>query len=86
MIDSVFWVGGLIVAILLAVSRFARGVDKKAPQPAQNPPEPVGAIHAREVIQTALNEETDAIKRAREGSDPSGDLAALANMANRARK
>tara|TARA_R100000458_G_C8220645_1_gene205119 strand:- start:542 stop:802 length:261 start_codon:yes stop_codon:yes gene_type:complete len=85
-IDSVLWVGGLIVAILLAVSRFARGVDKKAPQPAQNPPEPVGAIHAREVIETALSEETEAIKQAREGDDPAGDLAALANMASRARK
>ena len=86
MIDSVLWVGAVIVALLLAVSRFARGGDKKAPQPAHKPPEPVGAIHAREVIETALSEETEAIKQAREGDDPAGDLAALANMANKARK
>ena len=86
MIDSVLWVGAVIVALLLAVSRFARGGDKKAPQPAQKPPEPVGAIHAREVIETALSEETEAIKQAREGDDPARDLAALANMANKARK
>jgi len=85
-IDSVLWVGAAVVAILLAVSRFARGGDKKAPQPAQNPPEPVGAMHAREAIETALQTETDAIERAREGDDPAGDLAALANIANKARQ
>ncbi len=86
MIDSVLWVGAVIVALLLAVSRFARGDQKKAPESPQKPPEQVGAIHAREVIETALSEQTEAIKQAREGDDPAGDLAALANMANKARK
>ena len=86
MIDSVLWVGGLIVAILLAAGRFARGIDKKAPESPQAPPEGVGATHAREAIETALQQETEAIDKARKGDDPAGDLAALANMANEARK
>ena len=86
MIDSVLWVGGLIVALLLAAGRFARGIDKKAPESPQAPPEGVGATHAREAIQTALQQETEAINKARKGDDPAGDLAALANMANEARQ
>jgi len=82
-IDSVLWVGAAVVAVLLAAGRFARGDHKKAPESPQAPPEGVGATHAREAIEAALSEETDAIKRAREGEDPAGDLAALANMARR---
>ena len=86
MIDSVLWVGALVVAILLAVSRFARGIHSKAPQSPQAPPEGVGATHARQAIETALEQETEAIDNARKGDDPAGDLAALANMANEARQ
>ena len=86
MIDSVLWVGALVVAILLAAGRFARGIHKKAPESPQAPPEGVGATHAREAIQTALQQETEAIDKARKGDDPAGDLAALANMANEARQ
>ncbi len=45
-----------------------------------------GATHAREAIETALQQETEAIDKARKGDDPAGDLAALANMANEARQ
>ena len=86
MIDSVLWVGALVVALLLTISRFARGNHKKAPESPQAPPEGGGATHAREAIKTALEQETEAIDKARKGDDPAGDLAALANMANEARQ
>ena len=86
MIDSVLWVGALVVALLLTISRFARGIHKKAPESPQAPPEGVGATPAREAIKTALEQETEAIDKARKGDDPAGDLAALANMANEARE
>tara|TARA_Y100000361_G_scaffold143763_1_gene151123 strand:- start:454 stop:714 length:261 start_codon:yes stop_codon:yes gene_type:complete len=85
-IDSVLWVGAVVVAILLAAGRFARGIHKNAPQAPQAPREAIGAGHAREAIKTALQTETDAIERAKTGDDPAGDLAALANRANEARQ
>ena len=85
-IDSVLWVGAVVVAILLAAGRFARGIHKKAPESPRAPREAVAAGHAREAIETALQTETDAIKRAKTGDDPAGDLAALANRANEARQ
>ncbi len=86
MIDSVLWVGAVVVAVLLAAARFTRGIYKNAPQAPQAPREAVAAGHAREAIETALQTETDAIERAKTGDDPAGDLAALANRANEARQ
>ena len=86
MIDSVLWVGAVVVAVLLAAARFARGIYKNAPQAPQAPRETVAAGHAREAIKTALQTEADAIERAKTGDDPAGDLAALANRANEARQ
>ncbi len=86
MTESILWVGGVVVAALVLLSRFARDrapIDRKPPQA---PPEPVGATHAREAIESALQAETDAINDAREGDDPAGDLATLANQANKARQ
>jgi len=77
--DPILWVGGLIVAALVFLSRFTRDRAQIARKPAHVPPEPFGATHAREAIKAALQAETEAIKRAREGDDPAGDLAALAN-------
>ena len=86
MTESILWVGGVVVAALVLLSRFARDrapIDRKPPQA---PPEPVGATHARDAIESALQTETDAIERAKTGDDPAGDLAALANRANEARQ
>jgi hypothetical protein len=85
-IDSVLWVGAVVVAVLLAAGRFARGIHKKAPESPQEPREAVAAGHAREAIETALQANTDAIEQAETGADPVGDLAALANRANEARQ
>ena len=86
MIDSVLWVGAVVVAVLLAAARFARGIYTKDPQAPKAPRETVAAGHAREAIETALQSETDAIERAKTGDDPAGDLAALANRANESRQ
>jgi len=85
-IDSVLWVGAVVVAVLLAAARFTRGIHKNAPEAPQAPREAIGAGHAREAIETALQTKTDAIERAKTGDDPAGDLAALANRANEARQ
>ena len=86
MTDPILWVGGVIVAAIVLLSRLARDRAQIARKPAQVPPETVGATHAREAIETALQAETEAIKRARDGDDPAGDLAALANQANKERQ
>ena len=86
MTESILWVGGLVVAALVFLSRFTRDraqIDRKPPQV---PPEPVGATRTREILKKALQAETEAINEAREGDDPAGDLAALANQANKARQ
>ena len=84
MTETAGWVLAAVAALLVAAARVLKaGVNPpKMPLP---PPMAPGASHAREAIEDAARRNVDEINDAETGADPAGQLADLANRAQRRR-